>query len=144
MLCEHTHSRTVRVLNMPKRFVDRMVAHARAEAPNECCGLLAGRDERVLKLYRIASSQRSPMRYYMEPQELYNALREIDDNGLETLAVYHSHPAGRAYPSATDVELSWPDYTYIIISLVEAENPDVAAFRIADGKITQVGLRIGR
>lgn len=130
-------------MRLPKAFADEIVAHALEEEPNEACGLMAGKDDQVVKLYRVTNAKHSPTRFYMEPQELYNAYREIEDNGWELLAIYHSHPKGQAYPSATDVELAtWPDVRYIIVSLLDREAPLIRAFRIVEGQITEEELRI--
>jgi len=131
------------LLRLPKAFADEMIAHAREEEPNECCGLLAGKDGRAVKLYRITNSEHSPTRYFMEPQELYNAYKDIEDNGWELLAIYHSHPRSQAYPSATDTELAaWPEATHIIVSLMDSEKPVLRAFHIVDGRISEAEMQV--
>lgn len=130
------------VLQIPSEFVNEMVRHAREDAPNECCGLLAGRDGHVVKLYRIDNSEHSPTRYFMEPAELLHALRDIDDNGWGLVAIYHSHPEGEAYPSATDVELAWPGTPYVIISLLAKETPHTRAFLIDGKRIDEVKVEV--
>ena len=127
---------------MPKAFVDEMVAHSREEAPNECCGLVAGKDGHVVKLYRITNSEHSPTRYFMVPEQLLGALRDMDENEWDLMAIYHSHPTGRAYPSATDVELAWPDTPYIIISLLEKDRPDMRAFFVEGKRISEVEVEV--
>jgi len=120
-------------LRLPKAFADEIVAHALEEEPNEACGLLAGKGERVVKLYRVTNTEQSPSRYNMEPQELYHAYRDMEDNGWDLLGIYHSHPKGQAYPSDTDVELAfWPEALYIIVSLLDRERPTMRAFRITE------------
>lgn len=131
------------MLRLPKAFADEMIAHAQEDDPDECCGLLAGKDGRAVKLYRITNSEHSPTHYFMEPQELYNAYKDIEDNGWELLAIYHSHPRGQAYPSATDIELAvWPEATYIIVSLVDSEKPVLQAFHIVDGRISEAEMQV--
>ena len=131
------------MLQLPKAFADEIVAHALEEEPNEACGLLAGKEDRVVKLYRVTNTERSPARFFMEPQELYHAYRDIEDNGWELLGIYHSHPKGQAYPSATDVRLAtWPEACYIIVSLLDRETPAMRAFRIVEGQITEEALQI--
>jgi len=131
------------VLELPRRFVEEMVRHAREEDPNECCGLIAGKNGRAVRLYRITNIERSPYRYYMDPQELYQAYREMEERGWELLAIYHPHTHSPAYPSPTDVRLAtWPDAYYILISLEDKENPVVRAFRIVDGRVTEEDLRV--
>jgi len=131
------------VLRLPRVFADEIVAHALEEEPNEACGLLAGKEDRVVKLYRVTNTEHSPARFFMEPQELYHAYRDIEDNGWELLGIYHSHPKGQAYPSATDVRLAtWPEARYIIVSLLDQEMPAMRAFHIVEGQITEEELQI--
>ena len=131
------------MLRLPRVFADEIVAHALEEEPNEACGLLAGKEDRVVKLYRVTNTEHSPARFNMEPQELYHAYRDIEDNGWELLAIYHSHPKGQAYPSVTDVRLAtWPEARYIIVSLLDRERPAMRAFHIVEGQITEEELQI--
>lgn len=131
------------MLELPRRFVEEMVRHAREEDPNECCGLIAGKDGRAVRLYRITNTEHSPYRYYMDPRELYQAYREMEDRGWQLLAIYHSHTHSPAYPSPTDVRLAtWPDAYYVLISLEDKANPVVRAFRIVDGRVTEEELRV--
>mgnify|MGYP000875909332 CR=1 FL=1 len=126
------------MLQIPMHYAAEMIAHARQEDPNECCGILAGKDGKPLKLYRITNSERSPYRYNMDSQELLSAYHETEDNRWEFLAFYHSHTHTEAYPSATDARLAtWPDTYYILVSLMDKENPVIRAFRINDGRILE-------
>ena len=79
------------MLTIPKAFTDDMIDHSQAEDPNECCGILAGKNGAVAKLYRIANATPSPYRYVMEPQEMLNAMRDADANEWDITAFYHSH-----------------------------------------------------
>jgi len=131
------------MLKLAKRYVDEMVAHALEDDPIECCGILAGHQGKVVRLYRMTNVAQSPYRYDMDGKEMLPILREIDDNGWELLAIYHSHTHSPAYPSATDVRLAtWPEALYILVSLVDHDDPAVLAFRIVDGEITEEELRI--
>jgi proteasome lid subunit RPN8/RPN11 len=119
-------------------YIDEMIAHARREAPLECCGVLGGRDGRVLKLYQATNAEHSRYCYNIEPQELFRINQECEENGWQFLGIYHSHPDSAAYPSPRDVErASWPESLYFIISLLSPENPEVRAFRIRDGEVTE-------
>ena len=84
------------MLNIEKRFVDEMVAHTLEEAPNECCGMLSGKDDAVSKLYRIENTQRSPSRYVMDCEQQRSAMRDSRKNGQRILVIYHSHTDGEA------------------------------------------------
>ncbi len=129
------------MLTLPKAFIDEMIAHAREEAPNECCGIIAGQDGRALKLFRARNSEASPYRYNVDPQELFRIHRECDQNGWEFLAIYHSHTTSEAYPSPTDVRLAfWPETFYVLVSLMRPEDPVVRAFRIVDDRVKEEEL----
>ncbi len=131
------------MFTLEKGFADEMIAHAGEEAPNECCGLLAGKEGRALKLYRATNSLHSPVRYNIDPKELLSIYREIEDNGWDILGIYHSHTHTQAYPSATDVQLAfWPETLYFIISLEDPKRPVFRAFRIVGGKISEEELRL--
>jgi proteasome lid subunit RPN8/RPN11 len=114
-----------------------MVAHAVQDAPNECCGIIAGKDGSARKLYRAKNSEASPYRYNVDPKDLLQIFRECEDNNWTFLAIYHSHTGSEAYPSPTDVRLAfWPEAAYVLISLAQ-ETPVVRAFRIEDGTVTE-------
>ena len=115
-----------------------MVQHALEEDPNECCGLLAGSNGTLMRHYRIANAEKSPYRYSMDGKELLHAYREIDGNGWEIQVIYHSHTHSTAYPSSTDVRLAtWPDAYYLLVSLLDKEDPDIRVFRISEGTVTE-------
>ena len=123
---------------LERRFVDEMVAHAIEDAPNECCGIIAGKDGRATKLYRAKNAEASPYRYSVDPKDLLRIFRECEDNDWSFLAIYHSHTASEAYPSPTDVRLAfWPEAYYILISLADKDKPVVRAFRILEGEVTE-------
>jgi proteasome lid subunit RPN8/RPN11 len=120
-------------------YIDEMIAHARREAPLECCGVLGGTNGRVLKLYQATNAEHSRYCYNIEPQELFRINQECEENGWQFLGIYHSHPDSAAYPSPTDIRLAalWPEPVYFIVSLLRPENPEVRAFRIRDGEVTE-------
>lgn len=125
-------------LTLPQSFIDEMIAHAQEDAPNECCGIIAGEDDRAVKLFRAKNAEASPWRYSVAPKDLFRVFRECEENGWSFLAIYHSHTASEAYPSPTDVRLSfWPEAYYLLVSLQDAGNPVVRAFRILEGEISE-------
>jgi [CysO sulfur-carrier protein]-S-L-cysteine hydrolase len=130
-------------LRIPRQLVDEIVAHARAEAPNECCGMIAAREGRAVAVHRTRNIHASPLRFEMEPGEQLRVLDEIEQAGLELGAIYHSHTRSEPYPSLTDVNLArwWPEPLWVIVGLAGAE-PDVRAFRIVDGAVTPAALEI--
>ena len=131
-------------MRVSRQLVDEMVAHAREDLPNECCGLVGGRDGEATAVIRIGNSAASPLRYEMDPQEQYNALKTIEDGGDELLAIYHSHTKSAAYPSQTDVNqaVSWPEQIYVIVSLADEDAPDVKAYLLKDLRIADVALDV--
>jgi proteasome lid subunit RPN8/RPN11 len=128
-------------MRIGRAMLEDIVAHAREEAPNECCGLVGGADGSALTVYRARNEFESPLRYNVHPQDLIRITNEIDERGEELAAIYHSHTRSEAYPSQTDVNLAanWPDPLYLICSLAQDE-PLVRAFEIRDGKIDEVEL----
>jgi proteasome lid subunit RPN8/RPN11 len=129
-------------MKIARQLVDELVAHAREDLPNECCGMIGGRDGEAASVIRVANSAASPLRYEMDPQGQYNALKEIEDGGGELLAIYHSHTKSAAYPSQTDVNqaVSWPDQIYVIVSLADEDAPDVKAYLLKDLRIADVEI----
>jgi proteasome lid subunit RPN8/RPN11 len=129
-------------MKISKQLIDEMVAHAREDLPNECCGMIGGRNGEATRVVRVENAAASPLRYEMDPQGQYDALKAIEDEGEELLAIYHSHTRSAAYPSQTDVNEArmWPEQVYVIVSLEDEEAPDVKAYDLADLKIADVDL----
>ena len=118
---------------------DELLAHARDDAPNECCGYARARDGRVEEVFRGENMRRSPYAYEIDPRSLLRA-NELDDEGFEVV-MYHSHPKSAAEPSQTDINLAhYPHWRYVIVSL--AEEPAVRAWRIADGKVEEEDVTV--
>ncbi len=131
-------------MRIAQSLIDELIAHAREDLPNECCGMIGGRDGEATTVIRVANSAASPLRYEMDPQEQYNALKAIEEGGGELLAIYHSHTKSAAYPSQTDVNqaVAWPDQIYVIVSLADGDAPDVKAYWLKDLKIADVEIHI--
>jgi [CysO sulfur-carrier protein]-S-L-cysteine hydrolase len=124
-------------------MVDEIVAHARDELPNECCGLIAAENGRAVKLFRTSNAEASPVRYGLDPREQYQIMMEIERSGWILGAIYHSHTRSPAYPSQTDVNLAfYPGALYLIVSLQDADRPELRAYRIVDGRIDEVELSV--
>jgi len=131
-------------VRIPRPLLDEIVAHAREDAPNECCGLVGGRDRGASSVHRAGNEFASPMRFQIESRDQLRILNEIEAAGEELAALYHSHPRSEAYPSQTDVNLAewWPGVAWLICSLAGPE-PVVRAFEIADGEVMELELRVG-
>jgi len=121
----------------------QMVAQAKAQAPVEACGILAGRDNKVEKLYEMTNVDNSSDHFMMEPAEQFKVVKDIRSAALEMLAIYHSHPETPARPSAEDIRLALtPDVIYVIVSLQNSNRPAVNGFLIQDSNVTKVPVKI--
>jgi proteasome lid subunit RPN8/RPN11 len=124
-------------MRINRELYDEMVVHARADAPNECCGMVATRGGEAVKVYPATNTAASPLRYEIDGAEQYRIQIEIDDAGLDLGAIYHSHTRSAPYPSQTDINLAfYPDALYVIVGLAEGE-PDVHAYEIRDGQVSE-------
>jgi proteasome lid subunit RPN8/RPN11 len=141
-------------MDLPSAMVDEMIAHARAGLPNEACGVLAGAKGRPERLFPMRNAEASPVVYRLDGNEQLRVFAEIEDNGWELLAIFHSHIHTEAYPSPTDrAQAHWrdpvtgreaaayPGVRYLILSLAEQE-PVLRAFTFRDGEPVEEGVRI--
>ena len=127
-------------MRIPKDVHDELLAHAREDAPNECCGLIGGQDGVARTVYRAHNAEASPLRYNLDPQDQFRIMTTMEEEGEELSAIYHSHTASPAYPSQTDINLAaYPDTVYLIVSLADGEK-DLRGFHIEDGEVTEVDL----
>lgn len=130
------------MIQLPRSIVDGIVLQARAELPNEACGLLAGKGELVQKRYGLTNADASPEHFTFLPAEQFAVLRAARSEGLDLIANYHSHPATPARPSEEDIKLAFdPNILYIIVSLASAE-PVVKAFHIRQGVVENVEVEV--
>ena len=130
-------------MRIAQGMIDEMVAHAREDLPNECCGLIGGAGEEAKTLYRARNAFASPFSYRVDPADQYRIIeKEMRDRSEELLAIYHSHTKSPAYPSQTDLNeaASWPEQVYLIVSLQDPEAPEVKAYWLNDGKIAEAEL----
>lgn len=126
-------------LVIPAHIWTQMLDHVLRARPEEACGVLGGRDGRAVRWYPCANVHpQKETRYTADPRDLLRAIRDMDDHGLEQVAIFHSHPATRAYPSETDVaQAHYPECLYLIVSLADPARPDLHGFWIRDGRITE-------
>jgi [CysO sulfur-carrier protein]-S-L-cysteine hydrolase len=122
----------------------QIILQAQRDAPNETCGLVAGAGERAHKVFSLPNdSSRPQVEYNAEPRALLEVLRAIDDEHLELLAIYHSHPASPAFPSPTDIARAfYPDAIYVIVSLQNPAQASVRGFRIEQGQVSEVSIEV--
>jgi len=124
-------------MRMAKAHWEEIVAHAREEAPNECCGYVRAKDGLVDAVHRSENLRSSPYGYELDARSLL-AANDLDDEGFE-VGIYHSHPRSAAEPSQTDVNLAhYPHWRYLIVSL--DGQPEVRAWRIEDGHVEEEDL----
>jgi [CysO sulfur-carrier protein]-S-L-cysteine hydrolase len=120
---------------------DDIIAHARAQAPRECCGVIVGPPGEPRQLHRLTNTYQGIDFYEPDATELYRLYMDADQRGWEILVIYHSHPVSPAYPSPRDVQhAGWPDSVYVICSLQQPHKPDLRAFRIVDERIAEVAI----
>ena len=129
-------------MRISRQLLDDVVAHAREDAPNECCGMIATSDGEAVAVHRARNTAASPFRYEMDGMEQYRIQTEIEDAGHELGAIYHSHTRSAPEPSQTDINLAfYPEALYVIVGLKGPE-PDVRAWRIVDGQVSEASLEI--
>ena len=119
------------MIRIPGSIYRKMVEHAEKEKPLECCGLLAGKDQTVQEIFETQNAARSPILFSMDPKEELMVLREIENQSMEIIAIYHSHPHTIPFPSEADVKMSFSfDVPLVIMSLKERDDLVVKAFQI--------------
>jgi proteasome lid subunit RPN8/RPN11 len=130
----------VNALRISRDVLDRVIAHARAEAPDECCGLLLGTGDRLHEAVPAHNVRRSPTRFQIDPADHFAAIRRARVTAQTVIGAYHSHPRGPSVPSPTDAaELHDTSLIHVIVSLAE-DPPPVSAFRWTEGNFATVDL----
>ena len=120
-----------------------MLHHAFQELPNECCGVLIGRDQVIERAVPMRNSEPSPETYIMDTEEQITLFREMEKTGEQLLGIYHSHPNGPAEPSALDLQFAFhPDTLYVIISLADPLNPEIRGFFLTENGFIEVPLNM--
>ncbi|MET9216848.1 MULTISPECIES: M67 family metallopeptidase [unclassified Nocardia] len=126
-------------------LVDAMVAHARADHPDEACGIIAGPEggDRPERFVAMVNAERSPTFYRFDSGEQLKVWRAMDDADETPVVIYHSHTATEAYPSRTDISYaSEPFAHYVLISTRDPEQHELRSYRIVDGEVTEEPVRI--
>ncbi|MDO9288415.1 MAG: M67 family metallopeptidase [Thermodesulfovibrionales bacterium] len=127
---------------IPKDIFDELISHCKDAFPNEACGILAGIENKASKIYKMTNIEKSPVSYFMDSKEQFKVMKDIRENNLEMVAIFHSHPSSPAYPSNKDLNLAfYEDSIYIIVSLIEKE-PVVKGYSMREGKIEEVGITV--
>ena len=138
-------------LIIAKDDLKKLIDHCNAGYPNEACGILAGKNGRVERVYCMTNARPGPATYEMDPEEQFRVMKDIREAGLQMLGVFHSHPGGQACPSGIDVERAYwpgtlfpnyPDAVYVIVSLIDRRHPVVKGYSIENGAVDEVGLKM--
>ena len=124
----------------------RILAHARADHPDEACGVIAGPEgsDRPERFIAMLNAERSPTFYRFDSMEQLRVWREMDDRGEEPVVIYHSHTATEACPSRTDISYaSEPGAHYVLVSTRDPDQDEFRSFRIVDGEVTEEEVAVG-
>jgi proteasome lid subunit RPN8/RPN11 len=124
-------------------LLKEMAEHGLRAFPNEACGLVAGVGGTPTRFFPMRNLDASPVSYRLDPKEQLDVFDRIDEAGEELAAIMHTHTHSEAYPSETDRRLAfYPDARYLILSLSDREHPELRAFRILDGEVTEEDVTI--
>jgi proteasome lid subunit RPN8/RPN11 len=124
-------------------FYKEIVEQGLREFPNECCGVVAAAAGVPVKVFAMTNADASPVTYRLDGREQLRVFDEIDQQGWDLWAIYHSHTHSEAYPSDTDLRLAfYPEARYILLGLADREAPQMRSFTIVDGEITERELTI--
>lgn len=123
------------MIKLTKDDYERIVEYARAQLPNEACGLIAGEkvggDKLIKKVYFLTNTDHSNEHFSLDPKEQLAAIKDMRANGLVPLGNWHSHPESPSRPSEEDKRLAYDKTaSYLILSLMDRENPVLNSFRI--------------
>jgi [CysO sulfur-carrier protein]-S-L-cysteine hydrolase len=139
-------------VRLPRAIAEAIIGQARAEYPNEACGIIAGSADpgdggEPLRYEACRNAAASPFRYAVHPDDAYRVMVAIDDADEAVWAIVHSHVKSPAVPSLTDIGLAqFPEALYVLVSLADDQAdsvtgaPSLRAWRIVDGAIFEVGL----
>ncbi|MEU4404921.1 M67 family metallopeptidase [Streptosporangium sp. NPDC023963] len=135
------------MLTISRELADRIIAHARADHPDEACGVVAGPvgSDSPERFVPMENAERSPTFYRFDSLEQLRVWREMDDRDEEPVIIYHSHTATEAYPSRTDISYaSEPNAHYVLVSTREelGEKAEFRSYRIVDGVVSEEEVTI--
>jgi proteasome lid subunit RPN8/RPN11 len=133
------------MLTIERALVDKIVAHARADHPDEACGVVAGAigSDTPTRFIAMVNAERSPTFYRFDSMEQLRVWRAMDDADEEPVVIYHSHTATEAHPSRTDISYaSEPNAHYVLVSTREPGEAEFRSYRIVDGLVTEEEVRI--
>ena len=127
-------------MRVRRAVLEAIFAHARVDAPRECCGLLIGAGDMIEEHYPVKNTRAGTTAFAIDPAGHFQAIRHARASGLSVIGAYHSHPRSSAVPSETDVgEANDPELLHLIVSLAETELA-LRAYRIRDGAVNEISL----
>lgn len=130
------------MIRINSEIYNQVIEHAKFEAPIEACGYLAGKDGFAVKIIPMINADNSPEHFSFKPEDQFKVLKQTRDDGIELIAVYHSHPATPARLSEEDIRLAYDSsVSYVIVSLSEDE-PVVKSFRIKKSEVNEEEIEI--
>jgi [CysO sulfur-carrier protein]-S-L-cysteine hydrolase len=133
------------MLTIPRALVEQIIEHARADHPDEACGVIAGPEgsDRPVRFIPMQNAERSPTFYRFDSGEQFQVWREMGNRDEEPIVVYHSHTATQAYPSRTDISYaSEPQAHYVLVSTRDETETEFRSYRIIDGEVTEEPVQI--
>lgn len=129
-------------MKIKKEVIDKIIEHAKKDAPIEACGYLASFEGVVIKHYPLLNIDRSREHFSSDRKDQFAAVKDARVKGLDIAAVYHSHPVSPARPSQEDIRLAYDSsISYVIVSLAGQKN-EVRSFRIKDSKIETENIEV--
>jgi proteasome lid subunit RPN8/RPN11 len=132
-------------VRIDRALLERVVAHARRDFPNECCGMIALRDGRAVAIHEATNVAASPLRFEVDGLEVLRVEEAFEAEGGEMGAIYHSHTRSQPYPSQTDINFArgWPGVEWLIVGVSrDGAEPTVRSYRIDEAVVTEVEVQI--
>ncbi len=131
-------------MRIAPQLLEAVIEHARRDAPNECCGVIAIRGSDAVAVHELENTEDSPLRFAVDGLALFTLMTALEDDGLELGAIYHSHTRSAPYPSQTDINFAkhWPGVEWLIVGLKNDE-PEVRSYLISGADVTEVPLADG-
>lgn len=132
------------MLKISQALYEEVLAHCRRHYPKEACGILAGRDGVVSRIYPMTNVEDSPIGYAMDPKEQLKIDKQMRQQPEQMVGIFHSHTATAAYPSPVDVSLAIsPDVSYVLVSLKDQQRPEFKSYRIDGARIAPEDVVVG-
>ncbi|MDX9715046.1 MAG: M67 family metallopeptidase [Dissulfurispiraceae bacterium] len=129
-------------LVIPSDIYSDMLEHCASYFPDEGCGILAGCNDRITRIYKMTNIDRSPSSYLMDPAEQFRVMKDMRREGLRIIAVFHSHPVSEPKPSQKDRDLAFYDAAaYVIVGLASGI-PEVRAFMIREQEVSEISVEV--